>query len=175
MIIRHGCILCSLVQSTGHDRPCELNWTNQLLAWRPAAGALTGVDHDDDVRHNLKRAALPTPKVWDMKHDPIDICVGIDHFEAAHDMGNYVAELGYRKPAFCGLSAGLDTLADKRVAGLGKAFKACGANSLERIVLAPENAFIMGRQGFDSRHRTNRADVIFFLNNYKAFGGMMAA
>lgn len=165
----------SIVQTTDYDPAREVNWTNQLLAWRPAAVVLTGVNHDDSLRTQLQRDALPTLEIWDVTDDPIDICVGIDHFEAGRDLGAHVAELGYRKPAFVGLPEGADWRADKRAAGLIQAFQAVGANGIIRIGVEANNAFIMGNQGFDSLPRAGRPDVMFFLNDNMAFGGMMAA
>lgn len=165
----------SIVQTTDYDRTREANWTNQLLAWRPAALVLTGVDHDAGLRTQLRRDTLPTLEIWDVIDDPIDICVGIDHFEAGHDLGAHVARLGYRKPVFVGLPEGSDWRADKRVAGLAKAFQAVAAHGLVRIGVDPDNAFIMGNQGFDTLSRADMPDVMFFLNDNMAFGGMMAA
>ena len=165
----------SIVQTTDYDTGRELSWSNQLFAWRPAAVVLTGVEHDETLRTQLRRDGLPTLEIWDVTDDPIDICVGIDHFQAGRALGDYAAQLGYRRPVFIGMPEGLDRRADKRAAGLAQAFQAVGARGLVRVGVEPNNAFIMGSQGFDSLPRTDRPDVVFFLNDYMAFGGMMAA
>lgn len=164
-----------LVQTTDYDILREERWTSQLLEWRPAAVIMTGVDHDDSISDRLRQDNLPTVEIWDVTDDPIDMCVGIDHFAAGLELGEYVARLGYRKPAFVGLPCGADLRADKRVAGLVQAFRSVGADAFQRIVVEPNNAFLMGNQGFDALPRQNRTDVMFFLNDHMAFGGMMAA
>lgn len=165
----------SLVQTTDYDLARETNWTNQLLEWRPAAVILTGVDHSQVLRKRLRIDNVPTLEVWDVTDDPIDICVGIDHFSAGRELGAHVAALGYRKPAFVGPPEGLDVRADKRVAGLVESFLSAGSDTLLRIRIEPNNAFLMGYQGFGAVPDHGRPDVIFFLNDHMAFGGMMAA
>jgi LacI family transcriptional regulator, gluconate utilization system Gnt-I transcriptional repressor len=165
----------SLVQTTDYDLARETNWTNQLLEWRPAAVILTGVDHSQVLRERLRINNVPTLEIWDVNDDPIDICVGIDHFSAGRELGANVAALGYRKPAFVGPPEGLDVWADKRVAGLVESFLSAGSDALLRIRMEPINAFLMGYQGFGAVQDHGRPDVVFFLNDHMAFGGMMAA
>jgi LacI family transcriptional regulator, gluconate utilization system Gnt-I transcriptional repressor len=164
-----------LLQTTDYDTEREAKWTDQLLEWRPAAVIMTGVDHHARVRSKLRGENIPTLEIWDVTDDPIDICVGIDHLAAGHELGAHVAQLGYRKPAFVGPPEGDDPRADKRVAGLIRAFRSIGSDPLQRITVEPNNAFLMGQQGFDALPQTNRPDVVFFLNDHIAFGGMMAA
>ncbi|MFT7058346.1 MAG: LacI family gluconate utilization system Gnt-I transcriptional repressor [Pseudorhodobacter sp.] len=165
----------SLVQTTDYQTDRETSWAEQLLAWRPAAIILTGVDHDPKLRERLQAEGLPVLQIWDVTPDPIDICVGIDHYAAGLDLGQYVAGLGYRKPAFVGPQAGSDPRADKRFAGLSAAFSFAGINGIDRIVVEQDNAFLMGHRGFEAMRNRPTPDVMFFLNDHMAFGGMMGA
>jgi LacI family transcriptional regulator, gluconate utilization system Gnt-I transcriptional repressor len=165
----------TLLQTTDYLKDREKLWTEQLLTWRPVAVILTGVDHHPDLRARLRHEKVPTLEIWDTSDDPIGICVGIDHYAAGLDLGRYLAGLGYRKPGFVGSEAGTDPRADQRVRGLTDAFRAVGSHSLQRIAVQADNAFLMGGQGFDAVDRGNMPDVMLFLNDHMAFGGMMAA
>jgi LacI family gluconate utilization system Gnt-I transcriptional repressor len=122
------------------------------------------VDHDPKLRERLQAEGLPVLQIWDVTPDPIDICVGIDHYAAGLDLGQYVAGLGYRKPAFVGPQAGSDPRADKRFAGLSAAFSFAGINGIDRIVVEQDNAFLMGHRGFEAMRNRPTPDVMFFLN-----------
>ena len=161
----------TVVETTEYEPEAELRWVERLLSWRPAAIILTGVDHHPDLRGLLRAAKVPTLETWDHAPDPIDICVGMDHYAAGQQIGQYIYDLGYRAPAFVGVSVGRDTRADQRAAGIGQAF----SNDLIRIATTHENAFRMGAVGTRDLLGAHRPDVIFYLNDHLAFGGMMAA
>ncbi len=165
----------SILQTTDYDISREAKWCEELLAWRPAAVILTGVDHTPDLRKRLRAEGLPVLEIWDVTDDPIDICVGIDQFAAGLELGRYVAGLGYRKPVYIGPAEGADQRADKRLAGMTAAFLQAGRTGPKRVAIESDNAFLMGSKGFELLDQTDLPDVMFFLNDNMAFGGMMAA
>lgn len=162
-----------LVQTTDYDTAREELWAEQLLAWRPAAAIFTGTDHSASLREKFHGEPVKTLEIWDVTDRPIGICVGIDHFQAGLDLGRYVAELGYRHPAFVGVPPNIDPRADKRFTGLATAFNAVAATPLRRVSVEPGNAFLMGAAGVARLDRNTMPDALFFLNDHMAFGGMM--
>lgn len=161
----------SLVETTEYDLAVEAEWIERLLSWRPAGVVLTGFDHDPRVRERLLQASIPVVEVWDWRPDPIDICVGIDHYAAGRQLGDYVRNLGYRRPAFIGAPAGRDSRAERRLNGL------CEAFDMELVVCRPSegNAFEAGfAAGRTLLSATARPDVIFCLNDHIAFGALSA-
>ncbi|RED18046.1 LacI family DNA-binding transcriptional regulator [Pontivivens insulae] len=165
----------SVVDTTDYSSDGELQFIERILQWQPLAVILTGVDHDETVRARLPRANIATLELWDITDHPIDFCVGIDHREAGVALGRHLVEKGYRAPAFIGAPAGKDTRADKRVEGLVEAFRAAGGRTLRRISVSDDNAFISGYTGFEQIDRDRRPDVVLFLNDHMAFGGLMRA
>ena len=161
----------TVIDTMDYDADMELRWVKRLLSWRPAAIILTGVDHHPDLRGLLKDAQIPTLETWDYSDDPIDICVGIDHFAAGAELAIAIAELGYTKPAFVGVEPGQDTRADKRALGIESVFE----QPLLRIAADTENAFRMGAAGMRDLLAHETPDVVFFLNDHMAFGGLVAA
>lgn len=163
--------LATVFDTTNYNPMIEQAWVERILSWRPAAMVLTGIDHTPLLKENLRRSGVPTLEIWDTAPDPIDICVGIDHEHAGYVAGVYARRLGYLRPAYVGALEGRDTRADKRLAGLSRAFGRTLATSLN----AEENAYKSGGEGaLDLMGRDPAPDVIFFLNDHLAFGGLMA-
>ncbi|MEM9223309.1 MAG: LacI family DNA-binding transcriptional regulator [Pseudomonadota bacterium] len=163
----------TIVETSDYDPERDLSWAERTLGFRPAAMILTGCDHAPDLRPLLLREQVPTLEIWDTTDDPIDICVGIDHFAEGSRLGQYAVSLGYRAPAFVGAPEGFDRRADKRAAGIALAFAEAGAKTLERVRVTGTNAFAMGAEGM-ARLRGHDRDVAFFLSDHLAFGGIMA-
>jgi len=119
---------------------------------------------------------VPTLEIWDYSANPIDVCVGIDHRDAGLQIGRYAVELGYRKPAFVGVSKGQDQRADARLDGIRRAF-----DELQTPVFVPAQrpeglkSFEAGFDGTLNLLNHFTPDVVFYLNDHMAFGGMMAA
>ncbi len=161
----------SVIDTTDYSRASELSWVKRLLSWQPAAIILTGIDHDKETRSVLKASKIPVLEIWDHTDDPIDTCVGIDHFAAGQLMGEYAIELGYKSPAFVSTPSGHDIRADARLEGVQSVFD----NVEVRTSRPPiENAFVTGFKGTETLIRENAPDVVFYLNDHMAFGGLMA-
>lgn len=165
----------SVMDTTDYDPARELSWAERFLAWRPAAVILTGVDHDPELRARLIRGRIPTLEIWDVTDDPIDLCVGIDHYREGLALGRRIAEMGYRAPVYVGAPPGMDHRADMRAEGVSDAFRAVGARELVRRGGLGGNSFVVGAEGFGQIDLADAPDVVFFLTDNMAFGGMMAA
>ncbi|KAJ54618.1 hypothetical protein ACMU_15990 [Actibacterium mucosum KCTC 23349] len=162
----------TVLDTTNYDLDVELDWVQRVLSWRPAAMVLTGVHHHPELRDTLRQAEIPTLEIWDVTADPIDLCVGLDHRNAGLVAGNYARKLGYKRPAFVGAPRGIDLRAEKRVEGLRTAFD----THLPAERVDDPNSYAAGAEGVRRLlDRDPRPDVLFFLNDHLAFGGMMAA
>lgn len=167
----------TVIDTTDYDSAAELEWIERLLSWRPAAVILTGGHREPALRKRLIERTVPTLELWQHSKAPIDICVGIDHYAAGFSIGNYVAGLRYRRPAFVGAPQNRDQRAEERLLGFSRAFD---FDSIDAVLTArpiETNAFEAGRTGtrtllLDAARP--RPDVIFFLNDHLAFGGLMA-
>lgn len=153
----------------------EEAWVERMISWRPAGLILTGVDHTTKTRRLIKAAGIPTLEIWDYSQKPIDMCVGIDHYKAGHLIGNHIAQLGYKNPAYIGVNTGRDKRSENRFNGMRDAFskhsiKFCKIDSssntatFETGMIATEKLLTW---------MENPPDVIFYLNDNMAFGGTM--
>lgn len=161
----------SVIDTTEYSRDAELSWITRLLSWQPAAVILTGTDHHPDARDMLRHARVPVLEIWDYTDDPIDLSVGIDHCDAGFQIGEFAFARGYQNPAFVGMPPGYDTRADARVQGLHDAFQGFAVEVAQTTIA---NAFMMGFDGTKTLLAQGRPDVIFYLNDHMAFGGIMA-
>ena len=168
--------LSTVVNTTNYERQAELIWIEHLLSWRPAGVVLTGCDHHREVHRKLRRAGIPTLEIWDLTDKPIDINVGIDHFKAGYELGTYVAGLGYRKPAYVDGPTGKDVRAANRRCGIEKAFgERKNTRQLVTTVQKSSNSFVAGQVGtIELMQQPMPPDVIFYVNDHIAFGGIAA-
>ncbi len=164
----------TIIETSDYDEAREAAWIERMVTWSPAALVLSGIDHKPNVRSRLKAAGMPVMELWDVTEDPIDLCVGIDHRAVGYDMGAHLLQKGYRAPAYVGITHGRDTRAEKRMAGLAAAFAEAGKELAQIHIDAPPS-FEAGRDGAErGLEMRPRPDVICFLNDHLAFGGLMA-
>ena len=164
----------TIIETSDYDPAREAAWVERMITWSPAALVLSGVDHAPEVRARLRGAGLPVMQLWDVTADPIDLCVGIDHGTVGYDMGAYLVRLGYRAPNYIGTPAGRDPRAEKRLAGLRAAFAEAGI-LVDDIRMDAAPSFEAGHDGaVRALAQEPRPDVLCFLNDHLAFGGLMA-
>jgi LacI family gluconate utilization system Gnt-I transcriptional repressor len=160
---------------TEYSKDREEAWVERLIAWRPAGIILSGIDHNESTVTKLTKARIPLLEIWDYTPNPLDLCVGVDHFDAGKKMGQYLVGLGYQTPGYVGVTAGLDTRADRRLEGLQYSFleKSCPFHSIHRSNQAAsfESGFQTTKKMVEASGR--RPDVICYLNDNMAFGGLM--
>lgn len=164
----------SVIDTTEYSREAELNWVRRLLSWQPAAIILTGVDHHPETNALLKASPIPVLEIWDHTDDPIDLCVGIDHFKAGQEIAEHAVAQGYLRPAFVSSPRGHDIRADARLAGLRGVYERQGQNHVPVARPPLQSAFTAGFAGASQLITDEKPDVICFLNDHMAFGGMMA-
>ncbi|MCV3274024.1 LacI family DNA-binding transcriptional regulator [Roseobacter sp. WL0113] len=163
----------SVIDTTEYNPDAELSWVRRLLSWQPAGIILTGLDHRPETVELLRESPIPVLEIWDHTETPIDICVGIDHYKAGQMIGAHAVSLGYRRPAFVSAPRGHDTRADARLEGLRDIFaRDCGAAVLSA---RPEtgNSFTTGFEGTAQLLDSASPDIICYLNDHMAFGGLM--
>ncbi len=164
----------SVIDTTEYSRDAELNWVRRLLSWQPAAIILTGVDHHPETIALLKASPIPVLEIWDHTNDPIDLCVGIDHFEAGKTIGQHALECGYKSPAFVSTPKGHDIRADARLEGIRAVYQNLGGGPIPVARPPLQSAFTTGYHGALELIDTAQPDLICFLNDHMAFGGLMA-
>jgi len=158
-----------------YEESHEEIWVERMIAWRPAGIVLSGTQHSKRTARMLRRSGIPTLEIWAHSQDPIDICVGIDHADAGYQMALKLIELGYRRPAYVGAKENYDKRAQHRFEGFRRAFKEEGSQFGCSVRMDGLLSFEGGRAGTAKLLKSARTafDVVYFLNDHMAFGGMM--
>ncbi|MCP4999544.1 MAG: substrate-binding domain-containing protein [Hyphomicrobiales bacterium] len=113
----------TVIDTTEYEAEREEQWISRMISWHPAGVILSGVHHSRRTREVILKAGIPALEIWDYSDNPIDMCVGIDHTAAGRSMGDYLIEIGYRRPAYVGVSLGRYPRAEDRLDGLAAAFQ----------------------------------------------------
>lgn len=167
--------LQTIIETTDYMESFEEKWVERMISWNPAGLILSGVYHSKTTMKRLRNAGIPTLEIWDHTETPIDMCIGVNHLSAGYDMGCHLVELGYRKPAYVGVSLNRDPRAEDRFQGLTKAFARVGADIRSNSRLATAASFEGGLVGAADilNNADAQPDVLCFLNDHMAFGGIM--
>lgn len=165
----------TIIDVSDYSLSHEEAWVERMISWQPAGLVLTGIDHSERTRSALRRARIPVLEIWDYTDDPIDLCVGIDHVEAGFQMGKHLISLGYKNPAYVGIERGKDPRADRRLLGLEKSFLSANIHFCAQDRHAKIATF---EAGFTATSRllendNSTPDIIYYLNDNVAFGGLM--
>jgi LacI family gluconate utilization system Gnt-I transcriptional repressor len=166
----------TMIDITDYNKKHEEEWVERMIAWRPAGLILTGVSHSEKTKERLLKSKIPVLEIWDIANEPVDICIGVDHFKAGETMGDYLVDFGYKKPAYVGIALGKDIPADRRLSGLNQSFNRINS-SVNYIDRSAKNS------SFESGYNATlnlmsgegeKPDVICYLNDNMAFGGIKA-
>lgn len=166
----------TVIDITDYSMAHEEAWVERMISWRPAGLILSGVDHSETTRERLLKSNIPILEIWDHTPNPIDLCVGIEHLKTGAQMGKYLTDLGYKSPAYVGVKQGKDARADRRLAGLSNSFVDAGGAFIHIERSSNDTSF---ESGFVATTQLLKAvnekpDVICYLNDNMAFGGLMA-
>ena len=67
---------------TQHTFEEEEAWIKTVLSWQPAGLILTGRSHSPRAMEMLRSAGIPVVEIWDLNSSPLDMSVGINHFDS---------------------------------------------------------------------------------------------
>ncbi|WP_162652177.1 LacI family DNA-binding transcriptional regulator [Lentilitoribacter sp. Alg239-R112] len=165
----------TIIDISDYSKSHEEAWVERMISWQPAGIVLSGVDHSVRTRDELRRAKIPVLEIWDHTQDPIDLCVGIDHVASGMQMGQHLVKLGYKKPAYIGIESGRDIRADRRLMGLQESFSQAGLEFCAFDRISNTASFETGFKAVSRvlSNGNNAPDVMCFLHDNMAFGGLM--
>lgn len=163
-----------IVETSNYDLDTEMAWVERIAKWSPAGLVLTGTNHLPDLRKRISQQAIPVVEIWDDTADPIDISVGIDHYQSGRLAARHMLDCGYDRPCLVGITQNMDPRAEKRFEGFMDEFSGHGAVSIRRTASKP--SFEAGHETVHAIWKDDgpRCDSLFFLNDHLAFGGLCA-
>lgn len=122
-----------LLGYTDYDKHEEERLIETFLRRRPEAVIVTGSAHTDRCRALLKRSSVPVIEIWELPDDPIDRSVGFSNAEAGRLVAQHLFEQGYRRMAFIGGDAAMDTRGAARLKGFSEALAVLGLPHDRRV------------------------------------------
>ena len=162
-----------MLSLSGYADYAELDLVRGLLARRPDAMLITGVNHAPPLRQMLAEAGIPVVEIWDVSPQPVDMLVGLDHVQA----GAAVAALFLAKGiAQFAAFAAADARAQARRRGFTDAVRQAGGTLLSDAVLPAPSTITAGRQAMGALAATlTRRTGLFCSSDMLAFGAITEA
>ena len=151
----------------------EEKWVETVLSWQPAGLILTGRSHSKRTTEMLRNSGLPIVEIWDLNTSPLDLCVGINHFDSGYEMGRYLIDCGYRHLGYVGTKHDTANAASARLEGFSKAVEDGGGALRREFCLHDTATYYPGYYGTEHLlSATQDVECIFYQNDAMAFGGM---
>ncbi len=163
----------AVVGVTEYDLTTEERLVRSLLAWKPHAMLVAGLDHTEATRRMLLGAGIRVAEMMDIDSTPIDIAVGMSHRRAGFDGGVHLLERGYRRFGYVGHDWLSDRRARLRFDGLAAALREAGLSFVDVALHDGPSSTMAGRQTLATLlTRTPAIDVAVFSNDDMAVGGV---
>ncbi len=157
---------------TQHTFEEEEAWIKTVLSWQPAGLILTGRSHSPRAMEMLRSAGIPVVEIWDLNSSPLDMSVGINHFDSGFAMGRYLMACGYRRLGYVGTYHDTADAATARLEGFSKAVEDGGGLVIKQLCLHDTAGFYPGYYGTEQLLASDSdVECIFFQNDSMAFGG----
>ncbi|MCL6282476.1 LacI family DNA-binding transcriptional regulator [Ruegeria sp. 2012CJ41-6] len=158
---------------TQHTQQEEENWIRTVLSWQPAGLILTGRYHSPRAAEMLRNAGIPIVEIWDLNSSPLDMSVGINHFDSGFDMGRYLMSCGYSNIGYVGTSHDTANAATTRLDGFCKAVEGGGGQVVKQLCLHDTATYYPGFYGTEQLLASGSGvECIFYQNDAMAFGGL---
>lgn len=141
-----------------------------FLSQNPAAVIVAGIDQTPAARRLLEQAGCPVVQLMEVGPDPVDMMIGLSHFDAGYVATRHLIEAGYRRVGFIG--ARMDPRSQRRMAGYRAAMEGAGLHDQRLLTTTPTPSSIsLGRELFrDALARTPDLDAVFCNNDDLALG-----
>ncbi|MEM7526892.1 MAG: LacI family DNA-binding transcriptional regulator [Pseudomonadota bacterium] len=158
---------------TQNEPEQEERWLETVLSWQPAALIVTGRAHTPKAMQLLRSAGIPVVELWDFNSSPLDMCVGLNHFDSGYSMGQFLGVQGYTSFGYVGTHHDTANAASARLAGYTKSVDNARGTLKKQLLLKDAPGFYTGYYGTEQLLAANRnVEVIYYQNDNMAIGGL---
>lgn len=162
-----------VVGVTDYDMASEEALVRSMLAWKPAAMILTGLDHTRETVRMLERAGIRVVEIMDSDGRPIDVAIGLSHHAAGVATARHLLARGYTRFGFVGHDLDRDRRAAARLKGLADGLAMAGMAPPQTRLYPGPSSVIGGREALRSLLAAQSdLDVVVFANDDLAVGGV---
>lgn len=162
-----------VVGVTGYDMASEEDIVRSMLAWKPAAMIISGLDHTRTTRRLLDDSSVRVIEIMDAGGRPIDVAIGLSHRDAGMETAQHLLQRGYRRFGYIGHDLTKDTRAGQRHQGLLQFLSRQGLAVPTEYYVEGPSSIEGGRYALQtllSKH--DDIDVVVFSNDDMAVGGV---
>lgn len=162
----------SVVGVTGYDELAEEELIRSVLAWRPRAMIMAGLEHTRTSRDMIRASGVRVAEVLDIDGTGMDIVVGFSQRDAGRASARHLLARGRRRIGYVGIELARDHRAGKRLAGFEEVLAAAGSPVVDREIADAPSSADVGRHGL-ARLLARRPDLdaVYFGNDDMAIGG----
>ena len=162
-----------VVGVTDYDLLVEQELVQAMLAWKPAALILTGLDHTAETARMLQGAGIRIIEIMDIDEEPIDLAIGLSHLQAGAATAHHLITRGYRRFGYVGHDLKRDQRAAARLKGLRTHLAEAGLRDLVQHMTLGSSSVTAGADGLRQLLATQPdCDVVVFSNDDMAVGGV---
>ncbi|HEU4987600.1 MAG TPA: LacI family DNA-binding transcriptional regulator [Rhizobiaceae bacterium] len=163
----------SVIGVTDYDLIREEALIQSMLAWRPAAFLIVGLEHTDRTRSMLAASGIRTAELFDTDGEGIDIVVGFSQREAGAVSARHLLAKGYRSIGYIGPDFSTDPRSAKRYNGFRSILSESGLDFADQELLAGTSSTEAGRAALERLlARGRKLDAVYFSNDDFAMGGL---
>ncbi|MEP2027280.1 MAG: LacI family DNA-binding transcriptional regulator [Paracoccaceae bacterium] len=157
-----------------YDHKAIEEWIETVLSWQPAGLIITGRNHTPTTRKLLKSGGVPVVEIWDLNSAPLDMNVGINHYDSGYAMGQHMVGLGNSRLGYIGTHHDSAHSAAARFRGWKAAVEDGGGSILHSHVLQDTPGFYAGYYGTEQFLKScGDVDALYYQNDNMAAGGLM--
>ncbi len=162
----------AVVGVTDYDPRREEALVTSMLAWRPAAMMLAGLEHSERTRLLLSASGARVVELLDLDGPGIDIVVGFSNEGSGAEAARHLIARGYRRIAYLGRDFARDVRAGKRYRGFVDTLREAGLSLVDEEFIGTGSSTGAGRTGTAAiLERTSDIDALYFANDDMAIGG----
>lgn len=163
----------TVVGVTEYEQSTEEALVRSMLAWKPAAMIVTGMDHTRETIRMLDDAGIRIIEIMQAGERPIDTAIGLSHRDAGQATARHLVQRGYRRFAYIGQDFLPDNRGMERYRGLCEGLAQAGLSPPVAHFVSAPSSIMNGRDSLakllDDKHSI---DVVVYYNDDMAVGGV---
>jgi LacI family gluconate utilization system Gnt-I transcriptional repressor len=165
-----------MLGNTEYDLDREYQAVSTFLGWSPPGLIVAGMRHHERTRNLLRRWGKPVVETMEYGARPVDMNVGLSHYQAGEAMAEHLVGRGYRRIGFVGCRLKADYRAWQRYKGLDRVLARHGLERRPPVAYEEASSARLGGDALmDVLAAQPELDAIFFANDDLAVGAILRA
>ena len=162
-----------LIGNTYYSLQQEESLIEKFLTHMPDGFIITGLEMTEETEQRLRMSGLPIVQMMETDtRPPLDMCVGISHFDAGAAMADYLIDQGYQQISV--IASQLDERTQHRIQGFSHRLRERRPDAPEQIIANPKPSSVQlgGQLLAELLVRYPDTDAVFCCNDDLAYGAI---